>query len=1046
MLQISVLGPVEVRRDGESVPVPGGKTSELLVRLALEAGTFVGADRLVEDVWAEDAVNTRRNTLQSKIAKLRRAFGDPRVIVSGDGGYTLAVEPSDVDALAVLRDAAAAAELLDAGDHRGAADLSAAALARYRGELLRGAGGGDWAVPHRARLDEARMELSETQLAARLRLGGAGDLIGDLETAVGTYAYREGLWELLITALYRAGRQADALATYQRVRALLADELGLAPGPRLQELEHQILNHDPALRGSDRAAAGNLPSLAAELVGRETEIAALSELLESKRLVEIVGPGGIGKTAVAIATGRTLSESPGGVWLARLEAATTADDVLDTVIAALNVTGGEAALLERLKSAAAVVILDNCEHLVDAAAALAVRLLDAAPPLRVLCTSQVPLDVDGEAVFELKPLALPDALELFTSRAAARRGSEVDDAVRDLCRSLDGLPLAIELAAARTKTLSIEEISRRLDDRFAVLSDPTSRRPERRRALKATIRWSYELLFPDDQRGLWALATFAGGAPLPAVEFVLEALDVPASAAIDVVGRLASRSLVTVEDEGPAVRYRLLDSIRAFALDAMTESGLTERALAAHAAWFAGAAGSSTQGVRSSRQADHLSFARSERPNIDAALAWSATRDPLLALSIANGFGWAWIVLGDSRGAQRILAALDAAGEAAQSRDRAGALLLAGWIEASTDRLELAREHIGEATRLAEAVGDVDLQARCSYYLAYVVSHHGDFGQALQLTDRSSALYAGLDRPWDQAASWLFAARAAISAGDRARAGEARDQVEHWLRTLDDPWLGVRRDAMLGELARIEHRFDDAVLHIGRAAETSGRLGFRQTEAYQLTSLGRAQCQTGDYVAGAATLALGIEKAEATGDVRLAALARVHLGRVLRATGQVAQARAALEAATAWHRAAGGGEQAALGECLLAALDCRGPGRRRGATARGDPRAGATPGRRPCRGPRPGRARPHRGRSGRRRRRTRPVRGGRSAHGIRVALHHRARPERRPRGQAVRLSRRWRRITPPRRSPGSRSPSPAARPSGVCDGRAGSARRRPATR
>ena len=246
------------------------------------------------------------------------------------------------------------------------------------------------------------------------------------------YPYQEGLWELLITALYRAGRQADALATYQRVRTLLADELGLAPGPRLQELERRILVHDSALGIGDRAAraledharAGNLPSLSAELVGRETEIAAVSDLLEGQRLVEIVGPGGIGKTAVAIATGRRLAESdgaaPGGVWLARLETATTADDVLDTVIAALHVTGGEAALLERLKASAAVVILDNCEHVLDAAAALAVRLLDAAPPLRILCTSQVALDVDGEAVLELTPLALPEAVELFTRRAAAR--------------------------------------------------------------------------------------------------------------------------------------------------------------------------------------------------------------------------------------------------------------------------------------------------------------------------------------------------------------------------------------------------------------------------------------------------------------------------------------------------------------------------------------------------------------------------------------------------------------------------------------------------
>ena len=339
MFHISVLGPVEVRRDGELVPVPGGKTSELLVRLALEAGVYVRADRLVDDLWG--GALTNRNTLQSKVARLRRAMGDPSAITSGDGAYKLALEPDAVDALRVLRDVATAAQQLDAGDHRGAAELSVAALERYRGEVLPAAG--DWAATHRARLEEARAKLIETQLAARLQLGD--DVIGDLEAAVAIDAYREGLWELLITALYRAGRQADALATYQRVRARLADDLGLDTGPRLRQLEQQILNHDPALR----APAGNLPSMSAELVGREPAIAALADLLQSNRLVEIVGPGGIGKTAVAIATGRRLADSQ-AVWLARLETATTADDVLDTLIAAMNVTGGEAALFERLRS------------------------------------------------------------------------------------------------------------------------------------------------------------------------------------------------------------------------------------------------------------------------------------------------------------------------------------------------------------------------------------------------------------------------------------------------------------------------------------------------------------------------------------------------------------------------------------------------------------------------------------------------------------------------------------------------------------------------
>ncbi|HEY5699901.1 MAG TPA: BTAD domain-containing putative transcriptional regulator [Acidimicrobiales bacterium] len=937
MFQVSVLGPIEVRRYGRLLSVPGGKTSELLVRLALDAGELVRTDRLLDDLWAAGGVTTRRNTLQSKVAKLRRALGDPPVIVSGNGGYALDVEPSDVDALAVLAQTAAAGQLAEDGDDRAAADLCASTLTLFRGEVLPAAGDGDWIEAHRARLESARVTLVETQFSARLRLGDAGDLIGELEAAVRSSPFQEDLWALLITAQYRAGRQADALASYQRVRRQLADELGLEPGRQLQDLEQRILTQDaslgvpdlPARARSTVAIPGNLPSLTPELVGRESEIAALCERIATKRLIEIVGPGGIGKTAVAVEVGRRLATADGagagGVWLARLETAVTADDVVDTLIAALDVPGGEAAMFERLKSATGLVILDNCEHVLDAAAALVGQLLDAAPDLRVLCTTQVPLDIDGEVLVDLAPLPLADAVELFGQRAAAPRpghGSGGEEAVEDLCRSLDGLPLAIELAAARTRTLSVEEITRRLDDRFPVLSDPTSRRPERRRALKATIRWSYELLFPDDQRGLWALATFAGGAPLAAVEYVLAALDVPVAAAMDVVGRLASRSLVIVDDDpaSRSVRYRLLDSIRAYALEALDEEGRTEHAVAAHAAWFETAAGSSTEGVRSRHQAEHLAFARAERANIDVALSWSADRDPLVGLHLVNGFGWAWIVLGDSRGAQRSLTALAAAGDSAPSPDRADALLLAAWIEASTGHLALAREHIAAATELADGLDDVERQARCAYYLAYVVSHDGEFRLALELTDRSRALLDQLNRPWEQAANALFAARAAISAGEQERSVEAADQVEHWLGLVEDPWLHVRGEAMLGELARIQHRFDDAVLHIGQAAATSGRLGFQQTEAYQVASLGRAQCQAGDYETGAATLALAIDKAEATGDVRLAALARVHLGRVLRALGQPEQARKVLEAAAAWHQSAGGGEQAALGECLLAAL------------------------------------------------------------------------------------------------------------------------------
>jgi predicted ATPase/DNA-binding SARP family transcriptional activator len=643
MLTISVLGPVELHSDGALLVVPAGKTTEVLIRLALESMTKVSADRLIEDIWDGAPTGTGRNTVQAKISKLRRALGTAAVVSGGHSGYSLEVEPSAVDATEVLRVADTARGLLQAGDARSSLLACDRALGMFRGDaILSDAGDGAWLIPYRVRLTEVRLALIEDRLAARMELGADREVIGELEAMVVLQPLRERGWELLITALYRAGRQSDALATYQRVRSYLSDELGLDPGPQLQRLEHQILTQDAALDTTDPqvrpriadAPAGNLPSMAAELVGRRTELDALSGLLARGRLVEIVGPGGVGKTAVAIAIGRTLTLSggwPGGVWLARLETARTANEVTDTLIAAMNIPGGEPALFERLKTTASLVILDNCKQVLDAAAALSVRLLDAAPLLRILCTSQVHLGVEGEIIYELAPLALSDAVELFSRRATAQRLPETGDAVLNLCRSLDGLPLVIELAAARTKTLSIQEITRRLDDRFTVLSDPTSRRPERRRSLRSTIRWSYELLFPDDQRGLWALATFAGGASLPAVESILAALDVPATAAIDVLSRLASRSLLIVEHEErvspPSVRYRLLDSIRAFARESMTDAGLSEHAYAAHATWFADEARSSTEGVRGRHQAQSLAFVRTERANIDAALTWCASRD-----------------------------------------------------------------------------------------------------------------------------------------------------------------------------------------------------------------------------------------------------------------------------------------------------------------------------------------------------------------------------------------------------------------------------------
>ncbi len=918
MLTVGVLGPVEAYRDGAPTALPAGKTTELLARLAMDVGRPVRVDTLVEDLWGEP---TARNTLQSKVSALRRAIGRELVVGTGDG-YRLALPPDAVDAVELVTLAAASAATT-AADPTTALAAARAGLALFRGDVLPELG--DWAAPHRARLDEVRLTLLERVLAGRVDLGAGGEVVAELEALVAEHPLREGLWAILITALYRAGRQADALAAYRRVRRLLDEELGVQPGPQLRRLEEQILRQSPRLvtdRGRGATPPGNLPPPAGPTVGRDQDRVQVLSAFAGARVVTILGPGGVGKTRLALEVAQQWDPPPGGVWLIRLDGVDPAADLTAVVAETLRVVGGPPALYDRLAGADSVLVLDNCEHLVGAAADLVESLLAVAPRLRVLATSQAPLGLAEEHQHLLAPLAPRESVVLFEQLARQRRAGLVLDtdarlAAQEICRSLDGLPLAIELAAARTRSLSVRDIARRLDDRFGLLRDPSSSRPERRRALAGAIGWSYELLFPDDQRALWAMSCFVGSAPLDGIEWVLSALEVPAEAVADTIGRLVDRSLVMAEDvESGGLRYRLLDSIRLYAADRLRESGRERAALAAHAEWCGRLAAWCEAHVRSDRQPDCLAIARAERANVDAALRWCAERDPVRGARIAVDFGWTWVVLGDgTAGAARLRNALCAASPA---RDLATGRLLVAWLEASAGNVQLAQHDLDGARGLAVDLADDVLVADVERHQAFLAIQEGRPALARTAAAAGLVSYRAHGLGWSTAAVLLLGAYGALMAGDLDTAGREAAEAAAILEQIGDAWGQVHAQAMLGAVAQAEHRFADAARTLERAADTSLALGFLGQAALHRATLARVQHRAGDpHAAGSYERAL--EAATAGGDGRLAATARLNLGRLRRSTGDTEAAVALWEENARWYAAAGGGDLALLNSCLLVA-------------------------------------------------------------------------------------------------------------------------------
>ena len=492
MLEFRVLGPVQAVRDGRELPLGGPRRRAVLALLLVAEGRVVLAERLAEELWGDSPPPGAAGTLRSHLSRLRALTGPDAALVARGGGYALAAGPDQVDAARFERLAGAGREALEHGEAAAAAARFRQALGLWRGAALADVAEVPVLAREGARLEELRLVAVEGRIEADVELGLAAEAAGELEGLVAGYPVRERLWRLLVLALYRCGRQADALAAYRRARAVLAGELGIEPGEELQALEQAVLRQQvPA--AAPRRQLHNLPVRLTSFLGRERELAALDELVAGARLVTLTGAGGAGKTRLAVEFAAAAAGRFGdGAWLAGLAGLTDPGLVSAQVMAALGVRQtGEMPVLEalryRLRSAELLLVLDNCEHLPGGCGALAADLLGGCPGLRVLATSREPLGVPGEAVFPVPPLAVPPegsdpqvpaaapAVRLFLARSALARpgaGAAPVAVVARICRAVDGLPLAIELAAARAGVLSAEEIAARLADLFRFLASP----------------------------------------------------------------------------------------------------------------------------------------------------------------------------------------------------------------------------------------------------------------------------------------------------------------------------------------------------------------------------------------------------------------------------------------------------------------------------------------------------------------------------------------------------------------------------------------------
>lgn len=844
----------------------------MFILLALDANRVVSAYSLIARLWGDERPADAANALQSLVSRLRGALrqaglGDG-VIESSPAGYRLAVRPEQVDAIAFEAAARAGGQALAAGDAARAAGVLREALAAWRGPALADVADEEFAISQAARLEELRAGATLDRIEADLLTGEPGPgLIGELRAITAAGPLTERPRALLMRALSAAGRQADALAVYHEVRELLADRLGVDPSARLEQVYLQILRQESGdspsspersvvpPQAAPRLSSG--PTRLTSFVGRDEDVSGVLKKLAEERLVTLTGPGGVGKTRLAA---EVLARLASPAWFVELAPVTQPADVPYAVLDAIGIgerriarktaEAGPAAPLDRLRGTLSgrdiVIVLDNCEHVVDAAAGLAGRLLADCPRVRILATSREPLRTGGETLWVVSPLPVPPtpepdiseisrypAIQLLRDRAAAVLPSfELNEAnaaaIAGVCRVLDGMPLAIELAAVWLRTLTPAQLAERLADRFALLTSGSRTALPRHQTLRAVVDWSWDLLSDPERMLARRLAIFPAGAALTVAEQVCADDLLPRSAILPALSGLVGKSILTAVEEpgGSGPRYRMLETVRAYGLERLTEAGESDRFRNAMADYYLGFAETADPWLRTADQVRWFRELGAEQDNLHASLRWAiARRDGQTALRLVRALGYYWVQRGGGEGdaLAREALALDPPPittlRIAEARVIC-ALLAAGW---SWD-IDSVRGQLNEAIACLGRWSDsyASFHPLAAMAEPMITLYDGEHERSLAQFER----YLAVDDPWLRAMGLLYRASYSSTLGrlDATTETDCAAALAEF-RKLGEKWGTAITLTQLAEFAELRADHTAAIAELTEAAALGRELG-----------------------------------------------------------------------------------------------------------------------------------------------------------------------------------------------------------------------------